>query len=158
MSGRMRRSKGGNKGIGRAVRRPCRQHLTVLCKANEVADHADIVSVAVMEWQVEEGDEKEVMDFYQSEAAPTIAASPDVLRFRMFKIKNATVLKAGSYETLEKKKLHTYLTLAELESEEWPWDVVIALGENPKWREYFDGQKIVVSRLCKIDETIAYSV
>ncbi|KAF3038745.1 hypothetical protein E8E11_002084 [Didymella keratinophila] len=107
--------------------------------------HADIASVAVMEWQIAEGDEKEVINFYKAEAAPTIASSPDVLRFRMFKINNATVLKADSYETLQKEKLHTYLTLVELESEEWPWDVVIALGEKPKWREYFEGQKVVVS-------------
>lgn len=108
-------------------------------------DHADVASVAVMEWQIAEGEEKEVIDFYKAEAAPTIASSPDVLRFRMFKINNATVLKADSYETLQKEKLHTYLTLVELESEEWPWDVVIALGEKPKWREYFEGQKVVVS-------------
>jgi hypothetical protein len=98
-----------------------------------------------MEWQVAEGNEKDVLDFYKAEAAPTIASSPDVLRFRMLKINNATVLKAGSYETLEKEKLHTYLTLVELETEEWPWDVVIALGEKPKWREYWEGQKVVVS-------------
>ncbi|OSS52741.1 hypothetical protein B5807_02892 [Epicoccum nigrum] len=106
-------------------------------------DHSEVVSVAVMEWQIEEGSEKEVLDFYKAEAAPTIASSPDVLRFRMFKIKNATVKQADSYTTLEKKKLHTYLTLAELESEDWPWDVVIALGEKPKWKEYFEGQKVV---------------
>ena len=99
-----------------------------------------------MEWQVEEGDKKEVLDFYQSEAAPTIAASPDVLRFRILKAKNATVLKAGSYETLEQNKLHTYLTIVELETEEWPWDVVVALGEKPKWRKHWEGQKVVVSR------------
>lgn len=108
-------------------------------------DHADVASVAVMEWQIKEGDEKEVLDFYKAEAAPTIASSPDVLRFRMLKINNATVLKANSYETLQTDKLHTYLTLVELECEEWPWDVVIALGEKPKWREYFEGQKVVVS-------------
>ncbi|KAJ4355258.1 hypothetical protein N0V95_003088 [Ascochyta clinopodiicola] len=106
-------------------------------------EHADITSVAVMEWQVQEGSEKEVLDFYKAEAAPTIAGSPDVLRFRMFKIQNATVLKAGSYETLGQKTIHTYLTVAELESEEWPWDVVVALGEKAKWREYFEEQKIV---------------
>ena len=106
-----------------------------------------MVSVAVMEWQIEEGKEKEVLDFYKNEAAPTIASSPDVLRFRLLKIKNATVKQADSYETLEKKKLHTYLTLAEMECEEWPWDVVIALGENPKWEEYFEGQKVVVSQI-----------
>ncbi|KZM21557.1 uncharacterized protein EKO05_0000708 [Ascochyta rabiei] len=106
-------------------------------------EYADIASVAVMEWQVEEGREKEVLDFYKAEAAPTIASSPEVLRFRMFKIQNATVFKAGLYETLGKETTHTYLTVAELEREEWPWDVVVVLGENPKWREYFDSQKAV---------------
>jgi hypothetical protein len=119
--------------------------LSLPTDSDRSVDHADVASVAVMEWQIAEGDEKEVIDFYRAEAAPTIASSPDVLRFRMFKINNATVLKADSYDTLQKEKLHTYLTLVELESEEWPWDVVIALGEKPKWREYFEGQKVVVS-------------
>ncbi|KAJ4987056.1 hypothetical protein SVAN01_07472 [Stagonosporopsis vannaccii] len=106
-------------------------------------DHRDIVSVAVMEWQIKGEDEKAILDFYMSGAAPTIAGSPDVLRFRMFKIDNATVLKAESYDTLEKDKLHTYLSLVELDAEEWPWDVVVALGEKPGWREYFEDQKAV---------------
>lgn len=100
-----------------------------------------------MEWQIEDSNEKKVLDFYKAEAAPTIASSPDVLRFRVFRIKNATVKKADSYITLEKKKLHTYLTIAELETEEWPWDVVIALGEKPKWKEYFEDPKVVVSQI-----------
>ncbi|KAF2998861.1 hypothetical protein E8E13_003797 [Curvularia kusanoi] len=106
-------------------------------------DHTEVVSVAVMEWQIEEGKEKEVLDFYKSEAAPTIASSPDTLRFRLFKIINATVLQADSYKTLERKKLHKYLTIAELASEEWPWDVVVKLGEKPQWIQYFEGQKVV---------------
>lgn len=130
---------------GRAVCRTKALHSGFVIDSSK--GHADVASVAVMEWQVAEGDEKDVLDFYKSEAAPTIASSPDVLRFRMFKIKNATVLKADSYETLNKEKLHTYLTLAELESEEWPWDVVIALGEKPKWRQYWEGQKVVVSEI-----------
>lgn len=107
-----------------------------------------------MEWQIEEGKEKEVLDFYKNEAAPTIASSPDVLRFRLLKIKNATVKQADSYETLEQKKLHTYLTLAEMECEEWPWDVVIALGEKPKWKEYFEDQKVVVSQITYFSSSV----
>lgn len=118
-------------------------------KADRDAEHVDVVSVALMEWQIKDDYEKAVLDFYFSEAAPTIAASPDVLRFRLLKVDNATVLKAQSYDTLEKQKLHTYLSLVELESEEWPWDVVIALGENPKWKEYFEDQKAVVSVLVR---------
>ena len=126
--------------------------------ANGDVDHSEVVSVAVMEWQIEDGKEKEVLDFYKAEAAPTIASSPDVLRFRLFKIKNATVKQADSYETLEKKKLHTYLTLAELETEDWPWDVVIALGEKPKWKEYCEGQKVVVSQIINYAVTIVDTI
>lgn len=116
-----------------------------IAKVNNGIDHADVESVAVMEWRVAEEHEGKVLDFYQSEVAPTIASSPEVLRFRFFKIKGATVLTADSYETLDTEKLHTYITLVECASEEWPWDVVIALGEKQEWREYWEGQKVVVS-------------
>lgn len=101
-----------------------------------------------MEWQIKGDDEKEVLDFYQTEAAPLIAAAQGNMRFRIFRIDNATVQKANSYDTLQKDKLHTYLTLVELDSEEWPWDVVIALGENPGWRKYFEEQRAVVSKIA----------
>lgn len=116
-------------------------------KTNTSVGHADVVSVAIMEWEIEAGKEEEVLDFYYTECVPMITVSPDILRARMFKIKNATVLKAGSHETLEKGNLHTYLTIMELESEEWPWDKIVALGDNIKWREYFEAQKGVVSRI-----------
>ncbi|KAJ8117080.1 hypothetical protein OPT61_g1636 [Boeremia exigua] len=106
-------------------------------------NHEDVVSVAVMEWQIKGDNEKEIIEHYQKDAVSTIVSSPDVLRFRVFKVRNATVLKADSYQTLERKALHTYLTLVELAIEEWPWDVVVELGNKPKWREYWEGQKAV---------------
>jgi hypothetical protein len=151
----MRRLRGGRLGTGRAVCRDANSYSQSGCITNESVDVADIASVAVMEWRVVAENEKDVLEFYQSEAAPTIASSPDVLRFRLFKIKSAMVLKAGSCETLGKENIHTYLTLAELESDEWPWDVVVALGEKPKWREYFEGQNIAVSNLVVIGVLIA---
>ena len=110
----------------------------------DLADVSTINSVAVMEWQVALERHEEVLDFYIKEAAPTIASSPDVLRFRLFKIDNATAMEGMSQATLEKATLDTYLTVVELESDDWPWDVVVVLAEKPKWREYFDGQSIVV--------------
>jgi len=110
----------------------------------DLADASTINSVAVMEWQVALERHDEVLDFYIKEAAPTIASSPDVLRFRLFKIDNATAMEGMSQVTLEKATLDTYLTIVELESDDWPWDVVVVLAEKPKWREYFDGQSIVV--------------
>jgi hypothetical protein len=96
-----------------------------------------------MEWSIRPGKEKEVLDFYLNEAAPTISNSPDVLRFRLFKTRDATVLD-GRKGASKKEDTYTYLSLVELCCDEWPWDVVVALGEDLKWREYFEQRKAVV--------------
>jgi hypothetical protein len=41
--------------------------------------------------------------------------------------------------------MHTYFTLIELETEEWPWETVFELAENEKWKKYFEAQSTVVS-------------
>ena len=96
-----------------------------------------------MEWGTKSGKEEEVLDFYVSQVAPTISNSPDVLRFRLFRTRDATVLD-GKKGASKKEDVYTYLTLVELCCDDWPWDVVVALGENPKWREYFEERKAVV--------------
>ena len=108
-------------------------------------DVSQVVSVAAMEWRVSAETENEIIDFYTSFVGPKISSSPDILRFRLFEVDNATVLQGASYETKEKDSLHTYFTLVELETEEWPWDVVIELAENEKWKQYFEAQRVVVS-------------
>ena len=100
-----------------------------------------------MEWQVSTEKQSEVMKFYTEVVGPTISSSPDVLRFRVFEVDNATVLQGDQYITQEKEKLLTYFTLIELDSEQWPWDVVFELAQNEKWIEYFESQKVVVSTM-----------
>jgi hypothetical protein len=97
-----------------------------------------------MEWRVAAEKEEEVLKYYNEVVGPTIASSPDVLRFRVFAIDNATIMQGGTYSTKEKDELHTYFTLVELESEEWPWDVVVDLADTRGWKEYFETQKVVV--------------
>lgn len=77
--------------------------------------------------------------------APKIFSSPDVLRFRIFEVDNAMTLQGASYETKDKDLLHSYFTLIELDTEEWPWSIVLELDEHPKWKQYFEGQDVVVS-------------
>lgn len=70
---------------------------------------------------------------------------------RWFKIHNATVLKGNTYTTLKSEELHTYLSIIEMDSEEWPWDQILAMNELPQWVEYFEEQRAVVSvvtRFC----------
>jgi hypothetical protein len=103
-----------------------------------------IASVAAMEWRVSADKEEEVLKYYNEVVGPTISSSPDVLRFRVFAIDNATIMQGGKYTTKEKDVLHTYFTLVELESEEWPWDVVVDLADTNGWKNYFETQKVVV--------------
>ncbi|KAF1936917.1 hypothetical protein EJ02DRAFT_357992 [Clathrospora elynae] len=106
-------------------------------------DIEDIASVAAMEWRVSAEEQEDVLKYYMDVVGPTISSSPDVLRFRVFEIENATALQDGSYVTHEKETLHKYFTLVELESEEWPWDVVVDLAEEKKWKAYFETQTAV---------------
>ena len=104
-----------------------------------------VASVAAMEWRVTQEMKEEITTWYTSYVGPLISSSPDIIRFRLFEVDNATVLEGEKYETKEKDELHTYLTMVELETEEWPWDVVIELAENEKWKQYFEAQREIVS-------------
>lgn len=100
--------------------------------------------VAVMEWTISAGMSEEVLSFYNSFVGPTLSSSPDILRLRFFEVEDSMVWKGDAYASQGKSELHTYITLVELESEQWPWDVVVELGKNQKWVNYFEKQTIVV--------------
>lgn len=102
-----------------------------------------------MEWQIAPEVEDVVIGVYKSYVAPTIKQSPDVLRIRLYKVDNATTLQGSSHETKEKSTLHSYFTLLEFATEEYPWDVVLELAEHELWKKYFEKQTgDVVSRFC----------
>lgn len=117
-------------------------------------DIEHVASIAAMEWNVTADKEEEVLKFYEEVVGPTIASSPDVLRFRLFKIDHATTMDNGSYTIKNKDELHKYFTLVELESEEWPWDVVVELANEKCWTDYFEKQDVVVSHA--IPNTMQY--
>ena len=110
-------------------------------------DIENVASAAAMEWSVPADKEEEVLKYYTEVVGPTIASSPDVLRFRLFTVDFATTMKNGSYTDKYSKEQHKYFTLVELESEEWPWDVVVELAEDQNWKDYFDTQTVVVSSI-----------
>jgi len=103
-----------------------------------------------MEWRISPGLEDEVIRWYTSFLAPKLSSSPDVLRMRLFEVDNATVLRGASYETKEKDALHTYFSLVEFATEDYPWDVVLAIAQDEYWRRYFENRDAVVrpNRLC----------
>ncbi|RYN32075.1 hypothetical protein AA0112_g6248 [Alternaria arborescens] len=107
-----------------------------------------VASIAAMEWNVAADKEEEVLKYYKDVVGPTISSSPDVLRFRLFKIDNATTMQGAEFENKSKDELHRYFTLVELESEQWPWDVVVDLAEDDRWKNYFEGQQVVKWQLA----------
>jgi predicted enzyme related to lactoylglutathione lyase len=108
-------------------------------------DIEHVASVAAMEWTVGADKEEEVLKFYHDIVGPTISASPDVLRFRLFKVDSGRTVDKGQKTTpMDKATLHKYFTLVELEAEEWPWDVVVDLAEERGWKDYFESQTVVV--------------
>ncbi|EUC35036.1 hypothetical protein COCCADRAFT_35381 [Bipolaris zeicola 26-R-13] len=113
-------------------------------EGNGSPDIEHVASIAAMEWTVDDAKEEEILKYYYEVVGPTISSSPDVLRFRLFKLDRAVVVDKDQKRTcLDNKNLHKYFTLVELESEEWPWDVVVDLAENPGWSKYFETQTVV---------------
>ncbi|KAI8941643.1 hypothetical protein NX059_002856 [Plenodomus lindquistii] len=102
-----------------------------------------IVSVCAMEWRVSEEEEADVLKYYSEELAPLICESEDVLRYRLFKVYNGSVLEGDQVVTQDKDALPSYFTMVEFESDEWPWDKILELSETPNWRKYFEPREIV---------------
>lgn len=86
------------------------------------------------------------MKWYIEYVCPLISRAPEILRYRVLEVDDATVMEGTSYATMEKEGIHTYITYAEIDSEEWPWDAVFELAQNEKWKEFFESQEVVVSR------------
>ncbi|EMD86065.1 hypothetical protein COCC4DRAFT_64027 [Bipolaris maydis ATCC 48331] len=106
-------------------------------------DIEHVASIAAMEWTMDDDKEEEVLKYYCENVGPVIYSSPDVLRFRLFKLDRASVVDKNQKTTvLDNKNLHKYFTLVELASEEWPWDVVVELAEKKGWKDYFETQTV----------------
>ncbi|KAH8725639.1 hypothetical protein GQ44DRAFT_615582 [Phaeosphaeriaceae sp. PMI808] len=103
-------------------------------------DVTHIVSVSCLEWQVTSDIQEEVVEWYNSFAGPLVSSSPEVLRLRFFEAVNVAALKGPSYEAQDKDKWHTFFCLAELISDQPPWDVLLKLGESEVWKKYFENQ------------------
>jgi hypothetical protein len=109
------------------------------------SDFSRVACVAAMEWQVTTEKVAEILDFYATCIGPLVSKSPDTCRLRLFEVENATMLEGLSYVTKDKAALHTYIALAEFETEEWPWDIAFELSDNKQWKQYFETQDEVVS-------------
>jgi hypothetical protein len=104
---------------------------------------AAIESVTCLEWRVPIELHDEVFEYYTGTVVPLIMESPEVLRLRILEIDNAITQRGSTFGTKEKRTVHTFLTMVEMESDEWPWEVVMELAEDKKWEKYFEKQDVV---------------
>jgi hypothetical protein len=98
-----------------------------------------------MEWEPRAENEIEATEFYRDEVMPMFGMAPDILRIRWLRVKSATFLSAGSSEASSGTETYTYLTVAEMSCEEWPWGELLELNALSQWTELFEGQRGVVS-------------
>jgi hypothetical protein len=101
-----------------------------------------------MEWRVANDMHEEVLEFYTAQVAPKFAESEDMLRLRLFEVDNATTLQGSLFESKERDSSHGYFTLVEFDAEDWPWEDIIELGGNEKWKQYFEDSNVVVGEEC----------
>ncbi|KAJ4406043.1 hypothetical protein N0V91_004928 [Didymella pomorum] len=106
-------------------------------------DAADVASILFWEWHPHNGFEDEIIEYYDREMGPLFCQAPEILRLRWFKIRNATVLKNDSNNTLESEVLHSYMCLVEMDCEDWPWGEMFEISELPGWAKYFEDQRRV---------------
>ncbi|KAJ4341945.1 hypothetical protein N0V95_007070 [Ascochyta clinopodiicola] len=110
---------------------------------NKWVDGADVASLIVFEWQPCEELREKIVDFYQTEIGPMFSMVPEILRLRLFQIKDTTAQIADSDETSNSENFYRYMSITEMNCEEWPWGEIFALNELSQWSEYFEGQKAV---------------
>ncbi|KAL5114879.1 hypothetical protein ACEQ8H_007257 [Pleosporales sp. CAS-2024a] len=113
------------------------------------SDPSIIESVTCLEWQVPLDRQEEVMKYYTEGVIPLVMEGQDVLRVRIFEVDNAIVQRGIDMGTKDKTAVHSFFTLVEMESDEWPWDIVMELSEDERWVKYFEKQDVVVIRLSR---------
>lgn len=115
----------------------------VIFCSNLGTDVAAIESVTCLEWAVPVDMQEEVFKYYTGTVVPMIMGCPEVLRLRILEVDNAITQRGSTLGTKDKKTVHTFLTIVEMESDEWPWDVVMELAEDKNWEKYFEKQDVV---------------
>jgi len=85
-----------------------------------------------------------VLEYFTTVMIPYIMKSPDVHRFRLFEVDNATVLEGASHETKENDDTLPYLSLVEFATEDYPWDVILEMADTDEWKRWVGDPKMMV--------------
>lgn len=97
----------------------------------------------VVLWQPNEDVHDQFVDWFKNEFAPGMLESPELLRTRIFKLENASLIQNGAHEQQDTSKVYSYLTFWEFDCDDLPWEILVYLGSSERWRYYVEGGHLV---------------
>lgn len=117
----------------------------ILADASVLPDVHDIQMWIVVLWQPVEAHHDQFVQWFTDEFAPGMLESPELLRLRIFKLENASLIKDQSVEQKSPSDMYQYLTFWEFDCDELPWEILVYLGSSERWRYYVEGGHLVRS-------------
>ena len=97
----------------------------------------------VVRWQPVEAHHDQFVKWFTEEFAPGMLESPELLRLRIFKLENASLIQDQNVEQKSPGSLYQYLTYWEFDCDELPWEILVYLGSSERWRYYVEGGHLV---------------
>jgi hypothetical protein len=117
-------------------------------KQADKVDLSHIASVSAVEMQVSKEYKDDVLGYFTSTMVPYMMESPDIHRFRLFEVDNATVFEGSKQETANKEDLRPYFCLVEFATEDYPWDVILEMADTDEWKRWVGDPKMMVCFDC----------
>jgi hypothetical protein len=93
----------------------------------------------VVLWQPVSAIHDDFVEWFRTDFAPGMLESPELLRTRIFKLQQASVLQNGQMKEKNINSMFNYMTVWEFDCEDLPWEILVYLGSSERWRYYVEG-------------------
>jgi hypothetical protein len=92
----------------------------------------------VVLWQPVAAVHDDFVEWFRTDLAPGMLESPELLRTRIFKLQQASVVQNGQIEEKDINNMFNYMTVWEFDCEDLPWEILVYLGSSERWRHYVE--------------------
>lgn len=106
-------------------------------------DARDVQMWIVVLWQPIDAVHDDFIEWFRDEFVPGMLESPSLLRTRIFKLENASLVKNQKHEQQNTGSMYQYLTFWEFDCDDLPWKILVYLGSSERWRYYVEGGHLV---------------
>ncbi|KAH8727280.1 hypothetical protein GQ44DRAFT_704781 [Phaeosphaeriaceae sp. PMI808] len=124
-------------------------------------DARDVQMWIVVLWQPIDAVHDDFVEWFRDEFVPGMLESSVLLRTRIFKLENASLVKNQKHEQQNAGSMYQYLTLWEFDCDDLPWEILVYLGSSERWRYYVEGGRLkwqisqyLVNRVYPEDENV----